>query len=47
MSKNTAITVAQGDGIVGRIQGSGVDFIKIESLYNFDGQAGYSRGQGQ
>jgi len=33
--------------LLGRIQGSGVDFIKIESLYNFDGQPGYSLGQGQ
>jgi isocitrate dehydrogenase len=33
--------------LLGRIQGSGVDFIKIESLFNFDGQAGYSLGQGQ
>ena len=33
--------------LLGRIQGAGVDFIKIESLYNFDGQPGYSLGQGQ
>jgi isocitrate dehydrogenase len=33
--------------LLGRIQNSGVDFIKIESLYNFDGQAGYSLRQGQ
>jgi isocitrate dehydrogenase len=33
--------------LLGRIQDAGVDFIKIESLYNFDGQAGYSLGQGQ
>jgi isocitrate dehydrogenase len=33
--------------LLGRIQGSGVDFVKIESLYNFDGQPGYSLGQGQ
>jgi isocitrate dehydrogenase len=33
--------------LLGRIQSSGVDFIKIESLYNFDGQPGYSLGQGQ
>jgi isocitrate dehydrogenase len=33
--------------LLGRIQSAGLDFIKIESLYNFDGQAGYSLGQGQ
>ena len=33
--------------LLGRIQGAGIDFIKIESLYNFDGQPGYSLGQGQ
>jgi isocitrate dehydrogenase len=30
-----------------RINGAGVDFIKTETLYNFDGAAGYSLGQGQ
>ena len=33
--------------LLGRIQAGGVDFVKIESLYNFDGQPGYSLGQGQ
>ena len=33
--------------LLGRIQAAGVDFVKIESLYNFDGQPGYSLGQGQ
>jgi hypothetical protein len=39
--------VAHGDGIVGRIQDVGVDIIKIESSYHFDGRAGYFPGQGQ
>ncbi len=30
-----------------RFNGSGVDFIKTEHLYNFDGEPGYSLGQGQ
>jgi isocitrate dehydrogenase len=33
--------------LLSRISGGGVDFVKIESLYNFDGQPGYSLGQGQ
>jgi isocitrate dehydrogenase len=33
--------------LLGRIQAGGVDFVKIESLYTFDGQPGYSLGQGQ
>ncbi|CAN5775860.1 NADP-dependent isocitrate dehydrogenase [soil metagenome] len=30
-----------------RFNGSGTDFIKTEHLYNFDGEPGYSLGQGQ
>ena len=30
-----------------RVESAGVSFIKLESLFNFDGQAGYSLGQGQ
>jgi isocitrate dehydrogenase len=33
--------------LLSRINGAGVDFIKTETLYNFDGQPGYSLGQGQ
>ena len=36
-----------GVDLLSRIQSGGVDFVKIESLYNFDGQPGYSLGQGQ
>ena len=43
----TDMQPAQIVDLLGRIQGSGVDFIKLESLFNFDGQAGYSLGQGQ
>ncbi len=33
--------------LLGRLAGGGLDFIKTEHLYNFDGQPGYSLGQGQ
>jgi len=29
------------------LNGWGIDFIKIENLYEFDGKQGYSLGQGQ
>jgi isocitrate dehydrogenase len=44
---DSGMQASQTIDLLGRIQGAGVDFIKIESLYNFDGQAGYSLGQGQ
>ena len=31
----------------GRIHRAGLEFVKMELLYNFDGQPGFSRGQGQ
>jgi isocitrate dehydrogenase len=33
--------------LLGRIANSGMDFIKTEHLYHFDGKPGYSLGQGQ
>jgi isocitrate dehydrogenase len=33
--------------LLGQISAAGLDFIKTENLYNFDGQPGYSLGQGQ
>jgi len=33
--------------LLGRVAGSGYDFIKIENLYNFDGERGYSLDQGE
>ena len=33
--------------LLGRIAGAGLDFIKTENLCNFDGEPGYSLGQGQ
>ncbi len=44
-----------GDGIthrdvvdlLGRFDGHGIDFVKTEGLFTFDGEPGYSKGQGQ
>jgi isocitrate dehydrogenase len=33
--------------LLGRVRDANIDFIKIETLSNYDGQAGYSLGQGQ
>jgi len=33
--------------LLGRLDRAGVDFVKTEGLYRFDGEAGYSLGQGQ
>ena len=40
--KHTAIV-----DLLNRIHAEGLDFIKIENLYHFDGEPGYSLGQGQ
>ncbi len=34
-------------GVLAGIAAAGFDFIKVENLYTFDGEAGYSLGQGQ
>lgn len=41
--------IAQSDIVylLDKIDRKGLDFIKIENLYNFDGKAGYSMGQGE
>ena len=41
------VTHEQILALLGRVRQAGYDFIKMESLCNFDGQAGYSLGQGQ
>jgi isocitrate dehydrogenase len=33
--------------LMSRMQAAGLSVIKVENLYNFDGEAGYSKGQGQ
>ncbi|MDX2181910.1 MAG: NADP-dependent isocitrate dehydrogenase [Bryobacteraceae bacterium] len=44
---NSAVSEANVVAQLGRIGQHGFDIVKFESLYNFDGQAGYSLGQGQ
>ncbi len=34
-------------GLLQRVTGAGFDFIKVENLYNFNGEPGYSLGQGE
>ncbi|MGI8556516.1 MAG: NADP-dependent isocitrate dehydrogenase [Pyrinomonadaceae bacterium] len=46
-NENEVITHQQVINLLGRINDSGLDFIKTEHLYNFDGKPGYSLGQGQ
>jgi isocitrate dehydrogenase len=41
------VTHPQVINLLGRFAENGIDFIKTEHLYNFDGVAGYSAGQGQ
>ncbi|MHB8555550.1 MAG: NADP-dependent isocitrate dehydrogenase, partial [Candidatus Dormibacteria bacterium] len=33
--------------LLGRLAGAGLPFIKTEGLFTFDGEAGFSLGQGQ
>lgn len=49
MAENQGDTVThqQVIDLLSRVAGAGLDFIKTEHLYNFDGQPGYSLGQGQ
>jgi isocitrate dehydrogenase len=42
-----AVTHAQTIGLQQRIAGAGFDVVKTEGLYTFDGQRGYSLGQGE
>jgi len=41
------VTHPQLISLLGRIQDAGFDFIKTENLYTFDGEQGFSLGQGQ
>jgi len=48
MGKDGApVTHAQIIALLGRVADAGVDFIKTEGLYDFDGKPGYTLGQGQ
>jgi isocitrate dehydrogenase len=46
-SDGSTISHPQIISLLGRVAGSGYDFIKIENLYNFDGERGYSLDQGE
>ena len=46
-TEGNAVTHAQIASLLARVADAGFDFIKIENLCTFDGQAGYSLGQGQ
>ena len=49
MSETTGgiLTKQQVINLLSRFEENGLDFIKTEHLYNFDGKAGYALGQGQ
>src|SRR5262249_4656623 len=44
---NTPVPAQQIVDLMGRIAISGVEFIKTENLYDFDGEPAYSLGQGE
>jgi isocitrate dehydrogenase len=48
MAKNTS-KIDSGDiiNILSSFKDGGFDVVKTENLYNFDGEKGYSLGQGQ
>ena len=46
-SAGSGVSHPQIISLLGRVAGSGYDFIKIENLYNFDGERGYSLDQGE
>lgn len=49
MAEDQGNTITRGQviNLLNRFDSAGFDFIKTEHLYNFDGQPGYSLGQGQ
>ncbi len=46
-SNGGTLTKQQVINLLARFEENGLDFIKTEHLYNFDGKAGYALGQGQ
>ena len=44
---NGPVTHGQIVGLLGRLEKAGLDFIKIENLYTFDGQKGFVASQGE
>ncbi len=47
MATGETITHTEVASLAANVAKSGLDFIKVENLYQFDGQPGYSMGQGQ
>ncbi len=47
LADGSATTHAALAGLLARAAQAGLDFVKTENLYNFDGQRGYSLGQGE
>lgn len=47
MAENGLLTPAQLIALLQRVDQAGLEFIKTENLYTFDGQPGFSLGQGQ
>ncbi len=45
--KNAAITPGQIVNLLNRVHAAGFDFIKTENLYYFDGEPGFTMGQGE
>jgi isocitrate dehydrogenase len=44
---NAPVASGQIVTLLGRIADAGIDFIKTENLYDFDGEPAYSLGQGE
>jgi isocitrate dehydrogenase len=44
LGSGSATTPAALAGLLGRVAEAGLDFIKTENLYTFDGENGYSAG---
>jgi isocitrate dehydrogenase len=46
-SEGQVVSHSQVISLLGRVATAGYDFIKIENLYNFDGERGFSLDQGE
>jgi isocitrate dehydrogenase len=46
-NKDTELTHADVADLLSRAAGAGIDFLKIETLWTFDGKAGFSASQGE
>jgi isocitrate dehydrogenase len=46
-TKSESIQHSQIISLLSRLNEAGFDVVKTENLYNFDGEAGFSLGQGQ